>query len=60
MMTNDKFIQESSQCVYENNDILITHDFMIYPDDTREAEMMVAKLKDSKIIHMETVATPLN
>ena len=60
MMTNDKFIQDSTRCVYENADILVEHAFMSYPDDTKEAVMMVAMLKDGKIIHMETGATPLN
>ena len=60
MLANDKFIQESSRCVYENDDILVTHDFMSYPDDTREAVMGVAKLKDCQIIRMETGATSLD
>ena len=60
MMANEKFIQESSRCVFENDDILVTHDFMSYPDDTKEAVMGVIMLKDGKIIRMETGATPLN
>jgi hypothetical protein len=59
MMGNEKFIQESTRCIYENDDILVQHSFMSYPDDTREAVMMVATLKDGKIIHVETGATPL-
>ena len=35
MMANEKFIQESSRCVYENEDILVEHSFMSYPDNTR-------------------------
>ena len=60
MMANDKFIQDSTRCVYENADILVQHAFMSYPDDTKEAVMLVAMLKDGKIIRMETGATPLN
>ena len=60
MMGNPKFINDSSRCVYENDDILVSHDFMSYPDDTKEAVMLVCMLKDGKIIHMETGATPLN
>ena len=33
--------------------------FMSYPDGTREAVMLVAKLEDGKIVHMETGATSL-
>ena len=60
MMANDKFIQESSRCVYENDDILVEHSFMSYPDNTREAVMLVAQKQDGKIIHMETGATSLD
>ena len=48
MMANDKFIQESTRCVYENDDILVEHSFMSYPDDTREAVMMIALKRDGK------------
>ena len=60
MMGNPKFTNDSSRCVYENDDILVSHDFMSYPDDTKEAVMLVCILKDSKIIRMETGATPLD
>ena len=60
MLANDNFIQESSRCVYENEEIMVTHDFMSYPDNTREAVMGVAMLKDGKIIRMETGATTLS
>jgi|TARA_B110000240_G_scaffold192161_1_gene235872 hypothetical protein len=60
MLDNEKFIQESSRCVYENEDIMISHDFMSYPDGTREAVMGVFTLKDGKIIRMETGATSLD
>ena len=60
MVANEKFIQESSRCVYENADILVEHSFMSYPDDTREAVMLIAMLKDGKVIKMETGATSLD
>jgi hypothetical protein len=60
MLANDKFIQDSSRCVYENEDIMVQHSFMSYPDDTKEAVMLVAMLKDGKIVRMETGATALN
>ncbi len=60
MLTNEKFVHESSRCVYENNDVLIQHNFMSYPDDTREAVMLVAILKDGKIINLESGATSLD
>ena len=59
MFENKRFVFESSRCVYENSEIMVDHSFMSYPDGTREAVMLVAKLKDGKIVHMETGATPL-
>ncbi len=59
-MSNEKFIQESSRCVYEVDDILVHHSFMAYPDETMEAVMHVAILKDSKIIRIKRGATPLD
>ena len=60
MMANDAVQFHNSRCVYENDDILVTHDFMSYPDGTREAVMGVSTLKDGQIIRMETGATLLN
>ena len=59
-MANDKFIQDSTRCVYEDANILVQYAFMSYPDDTKEPVIMVAMLKDGKIIHMEAGANPLN
>lgn len=60
MLANEKFVQESTRCVYENDDILVTHDFMSYPDETKEAVMVVLLLKGGKIIKSETGATLLS
>lgn len=60
MLANPKFVSESSRCLYENDEIMVSHDFMSYPDDTKEAVMLVAMLKDSQIIRMETGATLLD
>ena len=59
MIENDKFVQESSRLVHENDEILVDHSFMSYPDNSREAVMLVAMIKDGKIIKMETGATLL-
>ena len=60
MMRNEKFIQESSRCVYEIDNILVHHSFIAYPDKATEAVMHVAILKGSKIISIERGATPLD
>ena len=60
MFANEKFVQDSTRCVYENEDILVAHNFMSYPDGTKAAVMVVMMLKDGKIIRSETGATLLS
>jgi len=60
MLSNKNFIHKPSRCVYENDDILIQHNFMSYPDETREAVMLVAMLKAGNIVNFETGATSLD
>lgn len=40
-----------------NMRIKVLNDLMAYPDDTREAEMLIAVLKDGQMIRIETGAT---
>src|SRR4051794_22294902 len=47
------------RCLYENDDIVVEHGLMDFPDGTREAVMAVHMLKDGKIIRTETGATPV-
>ena len=49
----------SSRCIYENQDILVHHDVISFPDDTKEAIMVVHKLENGKIIKTETGASPI-
>ena len=60
MMANEQFIHESSRCVCEHDDILIQHNFMSDPYDTRTAVMLVAILENGKIINLESGARPLD
>ena len=60
MMSSDNLEVTNQRCVYENDDILIQHNFMSYPDDTRQAVMLVSILKDGKIISLESGATSLD
>ena len=40
-----------------NMRIRVLNDLMAYPGDTREAEMLIAVLKDGQMIRIETGAT---
>ena len=51
---------EKLRCIYENDDILISHSFVSFPDGTSEAVLVCFTLSDGKIIRSETGATPIN
>lgn len=59
MFASDQVNMGSRRCIYENDDILVVHSINDYPDGTREAVLMACTLKDGKISHVETGATPL-
>lgn len=46
--------------VYENEDILVTHQFIEFPSGDKESVLVVMLLKDGKLIRMETGATPVS
>ena len=60
LMSNDSLAIQSQRCIYENDDIVVSHSIMDFPDGTREAVMAVNKIKDGKIIETETGATPIS
>lgn len=49
----------NDRCIYENDDILVMHQMMKFPDGTSEAVMIVNTKKDGKIVRTETGATPI-
>ena len=57
MMANEKVVIRDARCIYENNEILVEHSIMDFPDGTTEAVMSVHMLQDGKIIRTETGAT---
>ena len=58
MMQSDQLEIKNQRCIYENEEILVTHSMMDFPDGTSEAVMVVNKLKDGKVIRVETGSTP--
>ena len=60
MMQSDKLEIKDQRCIYENDEILVTHSMMNFPDGTSEAVMVVNQLKDGKVVRVETGATPIN
>ena len=60
MMANEKVVIRNARCIYENDEVLVEHSVMDFPDGTTEAVMTVHMLQDGKIIRTETGATSLS
>ena len=60
MMGNPEIIINDPRCIYENDDILVEHSVMDFPDGSTEAVMAVHIKLDGKIIRTETGATLLS
>ena len=60
MFENEKFVFESSRCVYENDEIMIVHSIGTFPNGSKDAIMYVGLLKDGKIWRTEIGSTPLS
>lgn len=59
MMTSSALKISNDRCLYENDEVLVMHQVMAFPDGTSEAVMIVHMLQDGKIIRSETGATPV-
>ena len=59
MMASDKFKISGQRCLYENEEVLVTHQFIDFPDGSREALLIMHTLSNGKIVRTETGATPL-
>ncbi|MFL2975124.1 MAG: nuclear transport factor 2 family protein [Candidatus Thalassarchaeaceae archaeon] len=57
MMANEDVVINEPRCIYENDDILVEHSVMDFPDGTTEAVMAVHTKKDGMIFRTETGAT---
>ena len=60
MMASDKFKISAERCLYENEEVLVIHQFIDFPDGSREALLMMHTLRNGKIVRTETGATPLS
>ena len=61
MWTSDgpRPVHKNYRVIYENEDIVVTHRFIDFPNGDKEAVLSVMSLKNSKGIRMETGATPM-
>ena len=60
MAASDGWTVSEHRCVYENDDIMVEHSVMSFPDGSKEAVLATNMLKDGKIVRLETGATKLD
>jgi hypothetical protein len=60
MMESGKVTRSNSRCIYENDDVLVSHSLVSFPDGSSEAVLVCFTLSNGKIIRSETGATPLS
>ena len=56
-MVSNNIAPKAQRCLYENEEVLVSHGVMNFPDGTTEAILRFDLLKDGKIIKSETGAT---
>ena len=59
MMANSEVVINQPRCIYENDEVLVEHSVMGFPDGTREAVLAVHTIRDGRITRTETGATLL-
>ena len=60
MFSSGAVVQQEHRCLYENEDILVEHSFMQFPDGSKEAVLVYHQIVDGKIIRTETGATTIS
>ena len=56
----DKLKREKVRCLYENEDLLVTHSFITFPNGSCEAVIWVGLKRDGLIVSVETGSTPIS
>ena len=51
--------QDNHRCLYENDEVMVEHSVMQFPDGSKEAVLVFHQLQDGKIFRTETGATLL-
>ena len=56
-MISNNVVPKAQTCLYENEEVLVSHGIMNFPDRTTEAILRFDLLKDRKMTKSETGAT---
>ena len=59
MMSSDSLEVTDQRCIYENDDVLVEHSCMAFPDGSKEAVLAVWTKRNDKFVRVETGATPI-
>lgn len=59
MMSSDSLEVSDQRCVYENDDVLVQHSCISFPDGSKEAVLAVWTKRNDKFVRVETGATPI-
>ena len=59
VVVSGKLIRSDVRCIYENDDIMVEHAKVTFPNGSTDAVLVAMTLKDGKVIRTETGSTPL-
>ena len=60
LIASDKFKRDKNRCVYENDDIMVSHSFVAFLNGTADAVMQFGILKDGKLFQVDTGSATIN
>ena len=58
--SSESVVPQAHPCLYENEEVLVNHSAIDFPDGTTEAILRCSLLKDGKLIRSETGVAPIS
>ena len=59
VIVGGKLARNDVRCIYENDDIMVEHAMVPFPNGSSDAVLVAMTLKDRKVFRTETGSTPL-
>ena len=59
VIVSGKLARNDVRCIYENDDIMVEHAMVSFPNSSTDAVLVAMTLKDGKVFRTETGSTPL-
>ena len=60
VIVGGKLARNDVRCIYENNDIMIEHAMVTFPNGSTDAVLVAMTLKDGKVFRTETGSTSIS